>query len=356
MTLAILENEPLAPRTTIGLGGPARFLIECADQQTIVEALQFARQSSLPVWILGGGSNIVFSDEGFAGVVLVPRVLGQRVLEENAGSILLEVGAGEIWDSFVERTVEQGLVGVECLSGIPGLVGGTPIQNVGAYGQECHEVIESVQVLDRQSMRLEDLTASACGFGYRHSRFKSDDRNRFVVTLVRFRLRRERTGTVRYAQLSDFLQESGIAPNQATSGEVRQAVLAIRKTKAMVYETEVADSHSCGSFFVNPVVTAEEFRRLQLRHSNISAHPAGADRYKLSAAWLVEHAGFPKGTRRGSVGVSGRHSLALVNHGGTSSELRALAAEIRRSVLERFGVPLRPEPLIIDERGEILPL
>lgn len=352
---ALRESVPLAPYTTIGLGGRARFFTECASVGGLRSTLLHAKHEKLPVLILGGGSNIIFPDEGFDGLVVRPVIMGMVVREEEDNAVIT-AGAGEEWDALVQYCVGKGYAGVECLSGIPGLVGAVPVQNVGAYGQEVGETIVSVRVMDRFTLVHLELSGEKCRFGYRQSRFKSEDLNRYIITHVTFRLRRNGEPAVRYPELRKHIETtrpSGPAEQAGpTLATVRNAVIALRKTKSMVIDPGDPNSRSVGSFFMNPVMPREQFQELQRRwtaggnSSLIPEFPAGAG-IKVPAAWLVEHAGFPRGYARGGVGISSNHALALVNRGGTAAGLLALAADIQAAVQERFGVRLDREPVVV---------
>jgi UDP-N-acetylmuramate dehydrogenase len=330
----------LAPLTTLRLGGPARAFVEARSEAEVVHAVRTAEP---PVLVLAGGSNVVIADEGFDGTVV--HVLTRGV--ERDGTRLM-VAAGESWDALVERCVADGLHGFECLSGIPGSVGATPIQNVGAYGQEVAETVESVRVLDRATDRIEDMPGAACGFRYRSSVFKYHDRR--VVLSVTFRMRAAgRSSSLRYAELARKLgvPVGGSAP----LAEVREAVLALRRGKGMVIDPADPDSVSAGSFFTNPILEREAFAALAERAGPDLRPPAWLEpdgRVKTSAAWLIERAGFRRGFGNGRAGISTKHTLALVNRGGaTTAELMALAREIAAGVHERFGVGLVPEPVFV---------
>jgi UDP-N-acetylmuramate dehydrogenase len=327
-------DAPLAPLTTLRLGGPAKRLVSVATEPELVEAVGEADE---PLLLLAGGSNLVLPDAGWPGVVV--RIETRGI--ERAGAIL-EVQAGEPWDDLVAATVEEGLAGFECLSGIPGSVGATPIQNVGAYGQEVAETVQSVRVLDRATGTTEELAPAACGFAYRSSALKRTDR--WVVLAVTFALRRTRTSQpLRYAELARALDlEPGA---RAPLGEVREAVLALRRGKGMVLDSADPDTISAGSFFMNPILDPDTVAALRPRPP---AFPQPDGRVKTSAAWLIERAGFAKGYARGRVAISSKHALALVNRGGASTaELLALAREIAAGVRDRFGVQLEPEPTIV---------
>jgi UDP-N-acetylmuramate dehydrogenase len=316
----------LAELTTLRLGGPAGAFLEAVTEAELVAA---APEAAL---IVAGGSNVVVADEGVAGTVV--RIATRGVARSGSS---LTVAAGEEWDALVARCVAEGLQGFECLSGIPGSVGATPIQNVGAYGQEVAETVESVRVLDRVTGRVSAVPASACGFVYRGSVFKY--RDRLVVLSVTFRMRAsDVSGPLRYAELARALDVpvGGTAP----LGEVREAVLALRRRKGMVIDAADPDSVSAGSFFTNPILDSVP--------DGAPAWPEADGRVKTSAAWLIEQAGFARGYGDGRVGISTKHTLALVNRGGgTTAELMALAHEIASAVWDRFGIALHPEPVLV---------
>lgn len=347
--LQLFHDVPLAPRTTFGLGGPARQLVEATDEDDVVEALQWAEGQGLPVLVLGGGSNLVVADGGFDGLVVHMALRGIEP-RRSVGRVELRVAAGEPWDVLVAQTVLEGWAGLECLSGIPGSTGATPIQNVGAYGQEVAEVISAVHVWDRRTRRRRVLAPPECRFGYRDSAFKRDPEGA-VVLAVDLVLRPGGAPTLRYAELARAFEGRA----RPSLPEVRERVLALRRSKSMVIDPEDPNHRSAGSFFTNPVVEAAVADALveQALREGVVEHAAAVPRFaadggrvKLAAAWLIEAAGFRKGERRGAVGISSRHALALVHHGGgRTSELLALAEEIRTRVRERFGVALEPEPV-----------
>jgi UDP-N-acetylmuramate dehydrogenase len=339
--------------TTLRLGGPARRLVACDDEQSLVETVQCADARADPLLVLGGGSNVVVRDSGFPGTVA--RVLSSGVESTPAnGRVLLRVAAGVCWDAFVERCVHDGLAGLECLSGIPGLVGATPIQNVGAYGQEVSETIVTVRAYDRLSRTVQELRPQDCGFSYRSSTFKRT-LDRWVVLAVTFALRPQlQSSPVRYDEVARAL---GIEPGGAAPlPEVRAAVLALRKHKGMVLDPEDVDTVSAGSFFLNPILSPPAFRELEARIRDRCGrdvrppsfpHPGG--RIKTSAAWLIERAGFRRGygSPRG-IAISRKHTLALTNRGeGTTAELIALARGIATTVWSDFGIELTPEPVFV---------
>jgi UDP-N-acetylmuramate dehydrogenase len=316
----------LAELTTLRLGGPAGALVEARSEDELVEAAPGA------ALLLAGGSNVVVADAGVDGTVV--RVMTRGVARDGAR---LTVAAGEDWDSLVAMCVAEQLQGFECLSGIPGSVGATPIQNVGAYGQEVAESVESVRVFDRATGNVVDMTPADCGFVYRGSVFKYHDRR--VVLSVTFALREaDVSGPLRYAELCRALDVP--LGGRARLADVREAVLALRRGKGMVIDPEDADSVSAGSFFTNPI--------LDRAPDGAPVWPEPDGRVKTSAAWLIERAGFSRGYGNGRVGISSKHTLALVNRGGgTTAELMALAHEIAGGVRERFGVDLHPEPVLV---------
>lgn len=320
--MPVRADVSLAPLTTLRLGGPARELVHCESAVELVEAV---RPGDL---ILGGGSNVVLPDAGVDRVVLV----------RNRGIDGLTVQAGEDWDTLVAALLEQGYVGLEALSGIPGTVGAAPIQNIGAYGAEVAAGIASVRALDRASGVVVDLPAAACGFAYRHSAFKAAP-DRWLVLAVTFALARgELSAPVRYAELATALGvEVG---DRAPAGLVREAVLTLRRRKGMVLDPADPDSVSAGSFFTNPLVTVAP--------DGAPSWPDPSGLVKVSAAWLIEHAGFAKGWGVGPVGLSTKHTLALVNRGGaTTADLLAVARTVRAGVRDRFGIELVNEPVIV---------
>lgn len=349
----LVTNRPLAPFTTLGIGGPAKHFAEVTTREQLLAGVAWARDRQMPLFVLGGGSNIVVADEGFPGLVLHLSLRGISH-QPVADHVMLQVGAGEEWDPLVAHCVAQNWAGVECLSGIPGRVGATPIQNVGAYGQETSETLVSVEALDHRTGELVTIKTEECEFGYRASRFKSRDRGRFVIISVTYRLTVNGLPAIRYAELQRYLNEhsNGSTPSLA---EVREAVLTLRRRKAMVTDPNEPDSRSVGSFFVNPVVTEKEAeqvkaraRRLARRGADMPTFAAGVGSVKLSAAWLIEQAGFPRGSVYGNVGTSSKHALAIINRGGgTAREVVALAEQIKTRVLETFGVSLTPEPVLV---------
>jgi UDP-N-acetylmuramate dehydrogenase len=330
---------PLAGMTTLRLGGPARRLVTVSSADETVAAVRAADAAGDRVMVLAGGSNVVVPDAGFDGTVLLLRSTGIRAVR-GEDTVAVTVAAGHDWDSFVAWTVGEALAGVECLSGVPGSAGATPIQNVGAYGQEVAETVTAVTAYDRSSGEVVALTPDECGFTYRHSIFKG--RDRYVVLDVTFALRPGvSSGPLRFGELTRVLDVP--AGGSAPPAEVRAAVLALRRGKGMVLDPDDPDTWSVGSFFTNPVVPAAKV-------------PAGAPRFdagdglvKTSAAWLIEHAGFTKGYGRDGVSLSTKHTLALTNRGtGSTEALLSLAREVRDGVRATFGIALVNEPVLID--------
>lgn len=339
----ISENVPLAPFTTFRIGGPARFFAVARCEDDIFTALKWAAEHSLPVFPIGGGSNLLVPDTGYEGLVLAIHIRG---IERN--SEVFTVGAGEDWDSFAQHTANAGLAGIECLVGIPGCVGGTPVQNVGAYGQEVSETITSVRAFDRQQNTLVELTNEQCAFRYRESLFNTTERGRYIVTSVKFQLRVMGAPTLRYADLKKrFLGE----PNPSLR-EVAETVRNIRRDKGMVIIPGDPDTQSAGSFFKNPIIDAALLPQVTAAAAvdiaDVPHWPAGPGRTKLAAAWLLERAGFVKGYGTGPVRISSKHTLALTNQGGaTYADLVKLQNEIVDGVARKFGVHLEREPVLL---------
>jgi UDP-N-acetylmuramate dehydrogenase len=339
------EHVALAPLSTLGVGGSARWFVRAGAAAEVTQAHQWTQDHGTSLFVLGGGSNVVIADEGIDGLVL-QIALGGATFVRRGSDTLLTAGAGEPWDDVVAAAVGRGLAGLECLSGIPGTVGGTPIQNVGAYGQEVGDTIERVVVYDTTTGDTLTLTASDCRFTYRMSRFKRDDPGRFIVCSVMFRLR-DGAPTATYPDIVSHLERAGVSSPSVAA--VRDAVLAVRRRKGMVIAADDQDTRSVGSFFMNPIVSAEEYERVA--SAGGSRPPAfGTDdgRVKVPAAWLIERAGFGRGEVDGAVGISSKHTLALINRGGaTARDVLRLAGRIKRQVGERFDVWLRPEPIFV---------
>jgi UDP-N-acetylmuramate dehydrogenase len=350
LTLAIQHFVPLGPRTTLRLGGAARFFAEVAEREELRSALRWAAERGLPTFVLGGGSNLVVGDDGFAGLVVRLTSAGQDWTESRAESAVT-IAAGESWDDVVAESVRRGLAGIECLSGIPGSVGAAPVQNIGAYGHEVAEAIRRVQVLERKSLEIIEMDVRACEFGYRDSIFKRA-RDRFVILGVTLGFPGGQP-TIRYPELASALA----GQTSPTPAQVRDAVLALRRKKSMVFDPEDENRASAGSFFTNPMVdlaTAQNIVERALADGlarapeQVPRFPMPDGRVKLAAAWLIERAGVRKGFRMGPVGISSRHALALVHHGGgTTADLLRLALHVRQRVFDRFGVALTPEPVFL---------
>jgi UDP-N-acetylmuramate dehydrogenase len=400
--MLIQENKLLAPFTTFGIGGPARWFAEATSEEEIVEAVGWARERPARLFVLGGGSNLLVSDSGFDGLVLRVGLRGIAVwdahdlfpgecssgakaqidsidlmrglkppppselsssavnnllvdsggMEVRAKALTYQVAAGEDWDQFVERTVRDGCAGLECLAGIPGTVGGTPVQNVGAYGQEVASVIERVRAFDFEQEKFVEFAADECGFSYRHSRFNSVDRGRFIVTRVDYRLKIGGAPTLAYAELERAVREGRPEGAAASLVEVAAVVRRIRQLKGMLLVEGDSDCRSAGSFFKNPVVSEDQFRRIaecsEKEPPRFSAGAGNAGMVKVPAAWLIEQAGFRKGYALGAAGISSRHTLALVNLGcATSEDILALATQINNAVEARFGIRLEMEPVMV---------
>ncbi|WP_122982596.1 UDP-N-acetylmuramate dehydrogenase [Actinoplanes teichomyceticus] len=336
----------LAAYTTLRLGGPAGTVTTAVDTDEAVGAVREATVEGRRILVLAGGSNVVIGDAGFDGEVLLLRNRGVRVVAQDAGEVVVRAAAGEPWDDFVGYAVSNGWSGVECLSGIPGSAGATPIQNVGAYGQEVAHTIAAVHAYDRVSDEQLVMTPAECRFGYRSSVFKHNDR--YLVTAVDFRLRRDgRSAPIRYAELARRLGVE--AGDRVPLEQARQTVLKLRAGKGMVLDPEDRDTWSVGSFFTNPVVGAAFFAELTAARGEMPHWPGADGTVKIPAAWLIEQAGFPKGFAGAGVSISTKHTLALTNRGsGDTAALLDLARIIRDGVRERFGVELHPEPVLIN--------
>jgi UDP-N-acetylmuramate dehydrogenase len=346
-TLDIRERLPLAPRTTLGVGGPARWFVEALDEATVIAAHAWAQARGVGVRVLGGGSNVVVADAGVEALVVHLGLRGVTTRQVE-GAVEVTAAAGEPWDGLVQMTVERGWAGLECLSGIPGLVGATPIQNVGAYGQEVGDTVTAVRALDTTTRQVVSLPAADCGFAYRDSVFKREAAGRWIVLAVTYRLRADGPPTQGYADVARALAQRGLT--SPTLGDVRGAVLAIRRGKSMVLD-DPADPNrrSCGSFFLNPILEAAAAGAAAERAGDAAMPrwPQPDGRVKLSAAWLIEHAGFARGERSGPVGLSTRHTLAIVAHDGArAGDVLAFARRLQDRVEARFGVRLTPEPVL----------
>ena len=339
----------MAPFTTIGVGGSARFFAHVRSESELEEAVAFGEGQLLPLSILGGGSNLLIRDEGFPGLVVHLDIQGEVTMRHEADHVRCDVPAGTPWDDFVLSTCRADLSGVECLAGIPGLTGGTPVQNVGAYGQEVAETICGVRAYDLSSRSFVEIAPEDCRFAYRSSRFNTEENGRFLVTLVAFNLKMGIRPALKYSELQNrFLQHS------PTPLDVYNAVRDIRRTKGMLLSPDDPDSRSAGSFFKNPIVSESRLREIISERDNRDEiphwpipHAGGMDRsVKLSAAWLVQMSGFAKGFVDGRAGISTRHALALINRGGaTFTDIARLRDRVRCAVEEEFGIVLEQEPV-----------
>jgi UDP-N-acetylmuramate dehydrogenase len=348
MDVTIEENVSLAGYTTLGVGGAARWFAHATSESELLQATLFANTHGLPIFVLGGGSNLLASDSGFPGLVIQAAIGGRvrRDLRGRSTTVIFDVPAGTVWDEFVEITCQGRLTGVECLAGIPGLVGGTPVQNVGAYGQEVSQTIASVRVLDLQSLEFRNLSAAECQFGYRSSIFNTVSRGKFIVTRVSFEFDLDAAPNLTYA---DLLKHFAGQPSP-TPLEICEAVREIRRRKGMLLVEGDPDAWSAGSFFKNPVVAEGLVEGIAaaagVALEGVPRWPAGEGKVKLAAAWLVEQAGFAKGFKMGRAGISTKHTLALVNLGGaTAVEVMALRDAVVEGVEGKFGVRLEQEPV-----------
>jgi UDP-N-acetylmuramate dehydrogenase len=365
--MLIEENKPLAPFTTFRIGGPARWFAQAVSEEEVAEAAAWAAGHSVPLFVLGGGSNLLVSDAGFDGLVLRVALRGITATDApETGQRIYRVAAGEDWEDFVQRAVDDACAGVECLAGIPGTVGGTPVQNVGAYGQEVASAIERVRAYDLRERAFVEFSAAECGFSYRRSRFNSADRGRYIVTRVDYRLTPGGAPTIRYADLQRTLTAHQAEGRELSLAEVAEVVRGLRQSKGMLLVEGDPDCRSAGSFFKNPVVGEEQLRRIAAVSPKAPPRfPAGPEpenigRVKIPAAWLIEQAGFCKGYRLGAAALSSRHTLALVNLGGsagpgdsnglgnaTAQEILTLARQITAAVEARFGLRLEMEPVMV---------
>ena len=355
----VQSDVPLAPLTTIGVGGHARWFLRATSAEEIATAHAWCRDQDVAFSVMGGGSNLVIADAGIDGLVVQVAIAGVD-FDRRGTTTVVRAGAGEVWDTVVEAAVGKGAQGLECLSGIPGTVGGTPVQNVGAYGQEVAETISEITAFDRDSDEINTLRGSDCAFGYRTSRFKTADAGRFVVCDVTYELS-DREPSVTYPDLiREFQRQRG--SQSPTMTDVRAAVLSVRRSKGMVLDAMDPDTRSVGSFFMNPIIGRDRYEQIDVSAATYSSpRPSGVSvlsgapgflmpdgRVKVPAAWLIERAGFSKGYEAGRVGLSSKHPLAIVNRGGAAArDVVGLARRIQQRVADRFGVWLRPEPTFI---------
>ena len=353
--MIIQENIKLADYTTLQLGGRAKYFCECSSADELKEALMFAKEKNLHLHILGGGSNTIFADGGFDGLILKVNLKGISFIEDG-DEIFVTAKAGEDWEKFTALCVEKGYAGVECLSGIPGLVGATPIQNVGAYGQEVKDTIEEVRVLERETLNEKVFRNEECGFSYRQSRFKLHDSGKYIVTEVTFRLKKNGRPAINYPEVKKIVEASvplsRLADGKDSLEAVRNVVLSLRKKKSMIIDPSDANTQSVGSFFMNPIIEHDQHSAISNQWKKIgdgSEVPSFPfeNKKKIPAAWLIEKSGFKKGFTREGVGISDNHTLALVNRGGTTKALLALSKQIQEDVEKTFGIRLELEPVIV---------
>ncbi|MGC1438393.1 MAG: UDP-N-acetylmuramate dehydrogenase [Terriglobales bacterium] len=346
--MVITENVALAPLTTLKVGGAARYFIEATSTAEVSQAVEFSKSADLPLFILGGGSNLVISDAGWPGLVLKVGITGINH-RHGHDEVIFEAGAGEDWDKFVGMVVAHNIAGIECLSGIPGSVGASPVQNVGAYGQEVSNTIESVVALDLRDGQVHELSKQDCGFSYRTSIFNSTERGRYIILQVNYSLKHGVEAYVAYADLKKYFAGWSERP---TLANVRDAVRKIRAGKGMLITAGDDDCRSAGSFFKNPILSANQYQALTARAAaknlQIPSYPALDAQKKVSAAWLVEHSGFSRGYGSGPVGISRRHALAIVNRGSaTAAEVVAFKDDIQQRVEVIWGILLEPEPVFV---------
>jgi UDP-N-acetylmuramate dehydrogenase len=346
--MVITENLPLAPLTTLKVGGVARYFVEATTIAEVSEAVQFSRLKNLPLFVLGGGSNLLISDAGWPGLVLKIGITGINH-RHGHDQVVFEAAAGEDWDKFVGIIVAHNIAGLECLSGIPGTVGATPVQNVGAYGEEVANSVESVLALDLRDGQLHELCNEACGFGYRTSIFNTTERGRYIIVQVNYVLKHGGEANLVYADLKKYFAGWTEKP---TLANVRDAVRKIRAGKGMLITAGDEDCRSVGSFFKNPIVSAQQFGELTARATaknlQIPSYPALDAQKKVSAAWLVEHSGFSRGYGKGPVGISRKHALAIVNRGNaTAADVVNFKEAIQQRVEEIWGIFLETEPVFV---------
>ena len=348
INLKIEENISLAPLTTLKIGGAARYFVKAETIEDVKDAFDWATQNDIKLFILGGGSNIVVADTGFDGLVLQIALKGITERQQD-DKIFITAQAGEDWDSFVAYCVKRNYAGIECLSGIPGFVGGTPVQNVGAYGQEVSETIVSVRVFDRKQNEVIQLNNEQCGFAYRRSIFNTTEKEHYIVLSVTFALSVNGAPAIRYKDLQNHFTEN----SSPTLQEVRDGVIEIRSQKSMVINENDPNSKSAGSFFKNPIVSQEGFclieeKAKQFGFNEVPHFSAEGNQVKIPAAWLIERSGFCKGYVRGHAGLSANHTLAIINRGGASAkDVIELMHEIQSKVEEKFSIQLKPEPVFI---------
>ncbi|MFA5010414.1 MAG: UDP-N-acetylmuramate dehydrogenase [Ignavibacteria bacterium] len=343
------KSVKLSDFTTINLGGAADKFVECKNDSEIINAVNYAVKENLSYHVLAGGSNTIFNDDGYKGVIIYINSKG--ILRKDD---LFTVKAGENWDSFVEHTVNNGYSGIECLSGIPGSVGATPIQNVGAYGQEVSDVIESVKAINTKTLEFETFPKESCEFSYRNSRFKSNDKGKYIITEVTFKLKFNSVPVIKYKELKDKINSHPsfhfFQNNISKHILIRNTVLEIRAAKSMIYNKNDENSISCGSFFTNPLINEDSYNEFLSKCNELNLQPVcfkSGEQFKVSAAWLIENSGFNKGFLENGIGISSKHSLALINKGGSTKDLIVFSEKIQCEVFLKFGINLIREPELI---------
>lgn len=339
----ILRDVSLADYSTMRLGGKAKFLAEADSQDDVVELVDWAQSEGVECLMIGGGSNIIWRDEGYPGLIIVNKIKGREVVAEDGSSLTVRIGAGEVWDSIVEWSVQQNLSGIEFLSAIPGSAGAGPVQNIGAYGAELADTLVEVAVYDRLQRAFGSISADKCGFGYRTSRFKTNDRGRFVITSLVLRLKKENPTPPFYEALQKYFDEHKIT--NFTPATVREAVVAVRASKL----PDPAIVANNGSFFTNPIIESEQFDKLKIEHPGIKGWPTEDGRIKVAAGWLVEQAGF-RGYRDPETGMATNPNQALVlinEHARTTADLLKFKQKIVDKVEQMFGITLVQEPELL---------
>ncbi|HMQ69293.1 MAG TPA: UDP-N-acetylmuramate dehydrogenase [Ignavibacteria bacterium] len=350
--MEIQNNVKLSEYTTIRLGGPADYFINCNDTESVKGILEYVKDNKMNFIVFSGGSNIIFPDRGFDGLVLRINNKGVKSYDDEK-YFYAEVNAGENWDEFVKYVTGAGYSGIECLSGIPGSAGATPVQNVGAYGQEVKDTILNVTAIDRKTSGEITFTNEECRFGYRTSRFKDMDKDKYIILKVLFRFEKNKQPEIKYSELQNLIDSRSNYSSLRSVKEkircIRENVMILRDNKSMLINPDDMNSRSCGSFYTNPVLKETEYSRFKELTDNLNQVPIykSGSMYKLSAAWLVEQSGFLKGFKKGGVGISSKHSLALINISGTTRELLAFSSEIEETVKKKFGIKLKKEPVVV---------
>ncbi len=343
-------DVPISTLTTFEIGGPAQWLAEPSNLEELKQSILFAQENRLAVFPIGCGSNILASDSGCKGLLIKPKMQNLTVTIEGEEATV-KAQAGVIWDDLVAETVKQDLAGLECLSGIPGQVGAAPVQNIGAYGQEAANTIESVQVIDLDTLETHNLSAAACAFAYRTSNFKTIWKGRYIITAVTFKLRVHGQASMRYQDLERFFADdlASDASWRPNLSQVRQAVLKVRASKSMLYDKADPNHRCAGSFYLNPIIPKAQAQQLKEQWPNMPVYNTDDPTMcKVSAAWLVDNAGFHKGFRSGKAGVSSAHTLALINPGQASAtDILAFSDLVKAKVKEVFDIQLKPEPIML---------